>query len=51
MHKNNKINLFADYQIHVADFLPQDGWSAHPERVDQTLSILSRTPFTVSYGV
>ena len=41
MHKNNKINLFADYQIHVADFLPQDGWSAHPERVDQTLSILS----------
>ena len=47
MPKNAKNNLFADYEIHVADFLPQDGWSEHPERVDQTLSILSRTPFTV----
>ena len=51
MPKNTKINLFADYEIHVADFLPQDSWSAHPERVDQTLSILSRTLFTVSDGV
>ena len=43
--------LFLDYTIHVADFLPQDGWTEHPERVDQTLSILSRIPFTVSFKI
>ena len=35
----------------MANFLPQDGWTEHPERVDQTLSILSRIPFTVSFEI
>ena len=40
---------FLDYTAHIADLLPDEGWTDYPEGVDEALNVLKRSPFTVSY--
>ena len=40
---------FLEYTTHIAELLPDEGWTGYPERVDEALNVLKRVPFTVSY--